>query len=259
MSRKKHGPPHEEHADETWLVPYSDLLTLLLALFIVMFAVSQVEQKKFDLMSRSFVQAFSGNTSIFEQMRTSQQPSDAPSNPPKLENVPSVMNMMVGDSEKAYMQETVQLIQTKKSLDKYIADNGMSGDLQTTLTEEGLVIRIRDTAVFPSGSANLLPGARRFGGELAKMLSTLPQKVAISGHTDTDPINTAEFPSNWELSSRRAVNFMRFLLSQDNRLQPTRFSAIGYGEYQPLASNDSFEGRTQNRRVEILIQRNARP
>ena len=258
MARKKHGPPHEEHADETWLIPYADLLTLLLALFIVMFAVSQVEQKKFDMMARSFVQAFSGNTSIMEQMKTSTSPSDAPTNPPKLENVPSVMNMMVGDSEKAYMQETVQLIQTKKSLDKYIADNGLSGDLQTTLTEEGLVIRIRDTAVFPSGSAELLPGARRFGGELAKMLATLPQKVSVSGHTDTDPINTFEFPSNWELSSRRAVNFMRFLLSQDKRLQPARFNAIGYGEYQPIATNDSYEGRTQNRRVEILIQRQVR-
>ena len=255
MARKKHGPPHEEHADETWLIPYADLLTLLLALFIVMFAVAQVEQKKFDIMARSFVQAFSGNTSIFEQMKTSQQPSETPTNPPKLDNAPSVMNMMSGESEKAYMQETVQLIQTKKTLDKYITDNGMSGDLQTTLTEEGLLIRIRDTAVFPSGSADLLPGARRFGGELAKMLATLSQKVAISGHTDTDPINTRDFPSNWELSSRRAVNFMRFLLSQDAKLQPARFSATGYGEFQPLASNDSFEGRTKNRRVEILIQR----
>ena len=131
----------------------------------------------------------------------------------------------------------------------------MTGDLQTVLTEDGLMIRIKDSALFASGSAQLLPDSKRFAGEIAKMLATLPQRVVVSGHTDNVPINTREFPSNWELSSTRAINFMKFLLAEGN-LKAERFSAIGYGEYRPIAPNDGSESRQKNRRVEILIMRN---
>lgn len=157
------------------------------------------------------------------------------------------------------MQETAQLIELKKMLDKYIADNGLGGDFNTMLTDDGLMIRIKDTALFSSGSAELRPESRRFGSQIAKMLAPLTQKITVSGHTDNMPINTREFPSNWELSSRRAVNFMRFLLAQEPRLKPERFSATGYGEYRPVASNDTPEGRAINRRVEVFVQRNYRP
>ncbi len=83
----------------------------------------------------------------------------------------------------------------------------------------------------------------------------MPQKVVVSGHTDNIPINTAEFPTNWDLSSKRALNFMKYLLSQEPKLQPARFSAIGHGEYRPAAANTTPEGRAQNRRVEVLIVR----
>ncbi|MPM43689.1 hypothetical protein SDC9_90366 [bioreactor metagenome] len=116
------------------------------------------------------------------------------------------------------------------------------------------MIRIKDTALFPSGSAELLPESKRFGAVIAKMLTPLQQQIIISGHTDNIPISTWEFPSNWELSSKRALNFMKYLLAQE-KLQPQRFSAIGYGEYRPVMSNDTSEGRAKNRRVEVLIQR----
>ena len=117
------------------------------------------------------------------------------------------------------------------------------------------MIRIKDTALFPSGSAELLPESRRFAQVMAKMLAPLSQRVVISGHTDNVPINTPKYPSNWELSTARAVNFMKYLLAQDENLKPELFSAIGYGEYQPVADNNTPEGRAQNRRVEIMILR----
>ena len=86
----------------------------------------------------------------------------------------------------------------------------------------------------------------------------MPERVLISGHTDTDPINTAQFPSNWELSSVRAMTFMKYLLSINDKLNPARFSAIGYGEYRPIAMNDNAENKQKNRRVEILIARTLR-
>ncbi|MGI6091912.1 MAG: OmpA family protein [Veillonellaceae bacterium] len=245
MARRKRPTEHqEEHMDETWLVPYSDILTLLLALFIVLFASAQVDQKKFEQMAQAFSSAFNnGSPYILEGNR----------NP--VSGQPAPMPMTSGEGkDQAYLQETSQLIQVKQTLDKYIQENNLAGDLQTVLTEEGLMIRIKDTALFPSGSAELLPESKRFGAVIAKMLTPLQQKIIISGHTDNVPISTWEFPSNWELSSKRALNFMKYLLAQED-LQPQRFSAIGHGEYRPVMSNDTSEGRAKNRRVEVLIQR----
>ncbi|MDF2569270.1 MAG: motB, partial [Sporomusa sp.] len=186
------------------------------------------------------------------------QPEQSQSTPP-VPQLPAVMSNLSGVNEKVYMQETAQLIELKKKLDQYIADNGLGGDLSTALTDDGLMIRIKDTALFSSGSAEIRPESQRFGTQIAKLLSPLNQKVTVSGHTDILPINTREFPSNWELSSRRAVNFMKFLMVQEAGLKPERFSATGYGEYRPVASNDTPAGRSVNRRVEVLIQRNYRP
>lgn len=254
MSKKK-KEHHEEHADETWLIPYSDLLTLLLALFIVLFASAQVDEKKFEELKATFNIAFSGNPAILDRPKSDKGDPNTPTVP----QLPTVVDPLNGPNEKAYMQETAQLIELKKTLDKYITDNGLQGDLNTALTEEGLMIRIKDAALFPSGSANLRPESLRLGTEIAKLLTPLTQKVTVSGHTDNMPINTREFPSNWELSSQRAVNFMRFLLSQQQGLMPARFSATGYGEFRPLAGNNTAEGRSANRRVEVLIQRNYHP
>ncbi|CUH96280.1 hypothetical protein P22_2370 [Propionispora sp. 2/2-37] len=250
MAKKKHhAQQHEEHMDETWLIPYADLLTLLLAVFIVLFASSQIDQKKFEQISKSMSVAFgSGSPAIFDSMRVDPQSSDDPS---------AADSLAKSAQEQAYVEESAQLMRTKQILDKYIQDNGLTNELQTILTDEGLLIRIKDNALFPSGSADLLPDSRRTGGEIAKMLLPLSQKIIVSGHTDNVPINTGAFPSNWDLSTKRAVNFVKFLLSQE-KIDPGRFSATGHGEFRPVASNDTEEGRAQNRRVEVLIARNYR-
>lgn len=249
MSRKHRPEHHEEHADESWLIPYADILTLLLALFIVLFSSAQVDAKKLEQISASFVSAFSvGGAGILPDNRSNAAVVAGPAAPPVDPGNPS-------DKERLFMRETVQLLEVKKALDAYIQQNNLSGDLNTMLTGDGLMLRIRDSALFPSGSAELLPDARRLAGEVAKLLLAVPQKVTISGHTDTVPINVAEFPSNWELSSKRALNFMRYLMDQQPKLDPTRFNATGYGEYRPAAPNTSPEGQSKNRRVEVLILR----
>lgn len=244
MARKKHrAQHHEEHMDESWLIPYADILTLLLALFIVLFASSQVDQKKFEQMAEAFGAAFStGSPAIF----------DSSMSPPSV--TPSTSSMEADP----YKMETAQLSEVKRQIDQFIASNHLTGDLQTALTEDGLLIRIKDSALFTSGSAELLPESRRIGGIVTQMLLPLQQKVIISGHTDNVPINTREFPSNWDLSAKRSLNFMKFVLAQDSKLQPERFSAIGYGEYRPVDVNTTDEGRAKNRRVEVLISRTYR-
>lgn len=250
MSRRKkhHAEHHEEHTDESWLVPYADILTLLLALFIVLYASADANKTKFTALAQSFNAAFSGSPSIFENNRAIAPEIDAPK--------PDQANNDSG-KELAQLKETVQLLQVKKELDKYIQKNNLVGDLNTVITDDGLMIRIKDSALFSSGSAELRPESQHLGADIAKMLSPLSQQIVISGHTDNEPINTREFPSNWELSSKRAINFMKFLLTQDN-LRPERFSAVGYGQYRPMASNDTVAGRSKNRRVEVLIMRNVK-
>jgi chemotaxis protein MotB len=254
MTRRRHSShEHEEHIDETWLVPYSDILTLLLALFIVLFASAQIDQKKFEQMAQSFNGAFQGNPAILDAMRTVPQPPE--NRPETFDKVSSSFAAMGNERAANFQHETAQLVEAKRAMDRYIQENNLTGSFGTMLTEDGLLVRIKETALFESGRADLLPTASGYATAVAAMLVNLPQKVVISGHTDNVPINTAEFPTNWDLSSQRAVNFLKYMLAHENKLQPVRFSAVGHGEYKPAAANTTPEGRAQNRRVEVLIVR----
>ena len=262
MGKKHRHEHHEEHVDESWLIPYADVLTLLLALFIVLFASAQVDQKKFEQLAQSFNAAFQGSPAIMDNVRTIQQVSQGQPKSPgseqqiaKTEDLSKILDIAVVP-DRAYVEETLQLVELKKVLDAYIEKNGLAGQLETMLSEDGLMVRIKDTALFESGRAELLPQSRVFAGAVAKMLAPLPQRIFVSGHTDNVPINTAEFPTNWDLSTRRALNFMKFLLTQEPASKAERFSVTGFGEYQPIAPNTTPEGRATNRRVEILIMRN---
>lgn len=243
MARKKRGKPHEEEASEAWLLPYSDLMTLLLALFICLFAISQTDETKMTQMAQAFSAAFNmGGPSFFDKAGPS---------------ISRMADIMVDDDygNDSYIRENQQLEAVKKELDEYISQNNLENELSTELAEEGLMIRIKEKALFPSGSAELVADSQKIGPVVAGMLANIKQRVVISGHTDNVPINTPQYPSNWELSTQRSLNFMRYLLSLQPQMDPARFSSVGYSEYHPIADNNLEEGRTQNRRVEVLIAR----
>lgn len=245
MGRNRHKQ-HEEHIDETWLIPYADLLTLLLALFIVLFAASQVDAKKLGEMRQTFSAIFGGNVGVMAQNAAISSPVPDGNNP----------QLPAQDLSKALdaNSEHANLKQLQKELDNYIQKNNLNGRLSTTMTEDGLMVTIGEVALFPSGSADLLPEARSIAAEIAAMLVPFPQKITVAGHTDNFPINTREFPSNWDLSTKRSLNFMKLLL-ENKQLKPEQFNATGYGEFRPVAPNTDAEGRQQNRRVEVFIQR----
>lgn len=245
LKRKK---KHEEHVDEAWLLPYADILTLLLALFIVLFAASEVDSKKFQAISSSFNSELQGGTGILDQ----EAPVESldPSTTAKLnEDLPS------GESEEEILaakdQQELEDFQTK--IEAYIDKKGLSPRLQTEMTVKGLMITIREGVLFESGSADIIGGSQTIADEISNLLvSDPPRMIFIEGHTDNIPAGTKEYPTNWELSSARAINFMKILLEND-KLDPEKFSATGYSEYHPIATNDTPEGRTENRRVEVLI------
>ncbi|MDF2716128.1 MAG: motB, partial [Paenibacillus sp.] len=134
-------------------------------------------------------------------------------------------------------------------------DNKLSAQLETKLTNDMLMITIRDNALFASGSATVKPEAQKLAVTISDMLTQYQQyQIEVAGHTDNVPIRNAEFETNWDLSAKRALNFMKILLQNDN-ITADRFRAIGYGEYRPIDSNDSADGRSKNRRVEVSIIR----
>lgn len=236
MARKKKKRNHEEHIDESWLVPYADILTLLLALFIVLFASSSIDSKKFNSMSNYFNQVFTGGAGVMDLPSTTQ-----------MDNAESLKQGGSGKTE----QEELSHIQGK--VNTYIENKELNDKLGTSLTDEGLLVTIRDNVLFESGAADVGKENQQIAKDISKLLvMNPPRSIVISGHTDNLPIKTNQFDSNWDLSVMRAVNFMKILLEND-KLDPEWFSAKGFGEFKPVASNKTAEGRAKNRRVEILI------
>lgn len=227
--------------DESWLVPYADILTLLLALFIVLFASSTVDQKKLEQMSAVFNQVFDGGIGVL----------DNPSPTPPL----SEISPEVTDAVKKYSEDQKQLKQTQAKVEELIAVNELENQFETKLTDEGLLITIRDSVLFQPGSAQISPEQITIAQELSQILSFNPERnVIITGHTDNIPINSAEFASNWELSVIRAVNFLKIIIDSNSTLDSKYFSVRGFGEYSPIVPNDTAENRAKNRRVEVLVQ-----
>ncbi|HEY9576599.1 MAG TPA: flagellar motor protein MotB, partial [Pseudobacillus sp.] len=212
MSKRKKHEEHE-HMDESWLLPYADLLTLLLALFIVLFAMSSVDAKKFQLVSQAFNSAFQGGTGVMDYPEISPPETTSEDTPRSKE--------LSGLKE----QDKKELSQMQKKIDQYISQNNLQNKVETVLSGEGLLLRIRDNVLFNSGVAEIREEDKKAAQEISRLLEMdLPRMVIISGHTDNIPIKTAEFESNWELSAMRAVNFMKVIL-ENNKLDPRLFSA----------------------------------
>lgn len=251
MSKKKKHH-HEDHVDESWLIPYADLLTLLLALFIVLFASSSIDAQKFQQMAQAMSSAFNGGTGMmdFPSPLPEEQPQSANKEDDKNEENE---NPDLDAKEQAELLEKAELAELQKKINSYIQEKGLDNRLETRLTDEGLLITILNDVFFDSGKAEVRIGDQNLAKEISDLLVTKPPRnVVISGHTDNVPISTAQYESNWHLSVMRAVNFMKVLL-ENKDLDPRRFSAKGFGEYQPVATNDTSEGRAKNRRVELLI------
>lgn len=259
MSKKKKHEDHEEHVDESWLIPYADLLTLLLALFIILFASSQMDSKKYDSIMRSLNNAFTGGQAPFEMSNLIPIDNAASStkNNNNNQNPPTKEESQTESQLAAKLQkEEKDLEELKKSMDAFIKENQLNEQLTTKLDSEKLTITISDRALFDSGSATIKQEAQKLAVSMAEMLATYPgYQVEVAGHTDNIPIHRADFETNWDLSAKRAVNFLKILLN-NGRIDPASLSSVGFGEYRPITSNDTTEGRAKNRRVEVSILRN---
>ena len=231
MMRKK-KEHHEEHVDEAWLLPYSDMLTLLLALFIVMFAMGQTDAGKFKQMSQQFNIIFAGGSGVMQQDGN------------------SVIPMEVSPGQAEYDKMT----EVKKMLEEEITKEGYSDKVKVELNSEGLEISIQDAVLFNTAEAEVKNNLSPLLVQISNLLQGLDNQVKVVGHTDNIPIKNDKFRSNWELSSMRAINVMNFIVSS-GKISPDKVSIQAYGEYMPKFENTTEDGRAKNRRVEIIVVR----
>ena len=258
-SRRRRGHAHAGgHNDERWLLTYSDMITLLMALFIILWAISTVNDGKFNQLAKSLSEAFSGkifqgNKSIVEgSAGTRVEVVEAtPSSPTAKQTFDQRLT-----SNAANAGDLQNLKRLKAQVDEYAKRAGLSGKLNTSIDERGLVIRILpDDLLFDTGKAELKPGARGIIDNVGRLLRGLPtpNPIRVEGNTDNVPISTPEFANNWALSAARAVTVLTVLLN--DRIPPRRLSAAGFADQQPVATNATAAGRAQNRRVEIVVVR----
>ena len=235
MSRRggKAKEAEKENA-ERWLLTYADLITLLLAFFIVMWSLGQTDLKRFETVRNSLANAF--NTGI----------GDSSSGTSPLFREGSNFDPNPFGSQQTNLS-TIQA-RFKELADKY----GLAGKIRIRTDRNEIVISLSDNLLFDSASADLKPQALVVLKETGIILKSLPNEVRVEGHTDNIPVNTTKFASNWELSSARATAVVRYLIEHAG-VEEDRLFAAGYGDTQPVASNDTIDGRALNRRADIVI------
>ncbi len=267
MKRGSRKAKHEDHVNhEAWAIPYADLMTLLLAFFVVMYAVSVVNEGKYRVMSESIIEAFNGSSHVIAAMPQSRaQPHNvdpavaAPPGQPGAATTPVAVPisqrpqpMRAVDMRAAQIQESQQNLvrirdQVQRALQPLI-DKNMVIVRKTT---SWLEIEIRTDILFPSGVAKLSSPADNVLDDIAGILQPFSNPVRIEGYTDDRPINTTVFPSNWELSAARAASVAR--LFAEHGIDPTRLGIMGWGENRPRAENTTEDGRNHNRRVLVVV------
>ncbi len=254
---KKHH--EEEEGGEAWLLPYSDLMTLLLAVFIVLFAVSQMDSAKAEEMATAFGGIFNGGTGILNSDGTSVIPLYADTMPEVKENVISVEKESVGEEQGNgtlfEQQELNELEQIKGELQEYFSEVGLENEVTLRIDERGLVISLSSTILFDSGSAEIKPKNKDELITIAKTINKIDHYIRIEGHTDNIPINTTAYPSNWELSAARAAQVVKLFVDKGD-INPEKMVVIGYGEFKPIGDNNTVEGRARNRRIDIIMLNN---
>ncbi len=231
MSRKK----EEEHkaGAPAWMATYGDMVTLLLCFFVLLFSFATLDVQKFEAIAKSM----NGSLGVLDSGMTL--------------TMDPFINSFPSDSPTEEVEEFQKLYE---QMSEYVKENNLEASITLRLDERGLLVRFMDDVLFDSGKADLTPKAREIINKVAEIIKQNDKNVRVEGHTDNVPINTSRFPSNWELSTTRAVNVVKYLI-EGNGIESKRLSASGYSDQHPVDDNNTHEGRQKNRRVDMVILR----
>jgi chemotaxis protein MotB len=226
------GGGHDGAGMMRWLITYADLITLLLAFFIVLYALNRTQQIKFAMVAKALARNFDQNGTI-----VGQSPG------------PSIITGLSGTTVPP--GEAATLAKVQQQVAAAVAAAGLQSQVHIVATPEGLLLRVEDSLLYAPGSAALSPSAVNLLTQVGRILATVPNQVEVSGFTDSTPIHTAQFSSNWQLSAMRAANVAQVLADASG--QGARFFVSAFSKYRPVASNATPAGRQANRHVDILI------
>jgi len=251
MALKKEPEPHVNH--ERWLVSYADFITLLFAVFVVLYAMGQSDKKKVEEVMQSIQSSFgmasAGGTAPKINVIASQTITVIPSLKPELTISP--MGRTRSGQAKTRAEEK-DFRQIKSAVEAYLIKQGAQSKVTLEITRRGLIVSLKEAGFFNSGQANIKPEAYEMINTIAEVMTQYNNPMRLEGHTDNIPINTAQFPSNWELSTARATNGLKYLLKNFN-VDANKISATGYAEFRPIADNATPDGRARNRRVDLVM------
>ena len=232
----------KESNGDRWLLTYSDLITLLMIFFVIMYASSTVNANKYKQLSQSLNAAFdggSGNSIVGDKSN---------SNGTTANTLPIVEKTTA--KNKALEENKMEAI--KQNVDSYLKKNSLSSSVSTKIDERGLAVSLNSTLLFDVGKANVIASSTKKLISIGKILNSVNNYIRIEGHTDSTPISNNEFSSNWQLSAIRATNVTELLISQSG-INPKRISAVAYGENRPIANNNTQIEKAKNRTVDIII------
>lgn len=255
MSRKKRHAEHANH--ERWLVSYADFMTLLFAFFVVMYSTSQVDQRKVGKLAMAIQVAFQelgvfpASTSRAPISGSEPMPFNDVQEIARVERVAS-LGRIAPKSEGNSSGDNAALVNLRKELEQALAPEILRHEVALREEPSGLIISLREVGFFDSGSAQLRAKSLPAFNRIATLLSERAYHVRIEGHTDNVPIHTTQFASNWELSTARATELVRLLITKHGFV-PQHLSAAGYAEFHPIAANNAEDGRALNRRVDVVI------
>jgi len=219
-----------------WMATFSDLCTLLLTFFVLLLSFAEMDANRFKIMAGSMKEAFGVQT-------------DSPPGMFEARSTTPIEVMKAGNPARQLSRKQLKAI---KRLKNFIKKNKLEDDIEVSTSERGMLLRLKDHLTFPPGAAELKPEAVPVLQEIRRMLDAFPSGLSVEGHTDNVPIKTGKYPSNWELSSARAVAVLRGI-EGDKKLANDKVSVVGHADRRPLVDNDTAENRTINRRVELVF------
>ncbi|PUA29698.1 MAG: flagellar motor protein MotB [Cellvibrio sp. 79] len=266
MVRRRREDIHINH--ERWLISYADFITLLFAFFVVMYSISQVNVSKYRVLSDTFIEAFNQPTNSQTNAEPSEQlnPSNDVITPIDMgktaqNTADQIPNVIVDQDPSAQTTSSAatsadavtsdELSQISDLVTEKFSQLINDQMIQVSSNELWLQIELKDSILFGSGSADASEQAQKIFDEIAEILKNYSNPVQVEGFTDNIPIKSPKYPTNWELSTARASTIVKYLAAKG--VSPERLSAVGYGEYQPVSSNETDVGRAQNRRVAIMV------
>ncbi|HAG95573.1 MAG: flagellar motor protein MotD [Pseudomonadales bacterium] len=266
--RRRQVEEHENH--ERWVISYADFITLLFAFFVVMYSISSVNEGKYKVLSDSLVSVFNAQPKTFDPLTVGDKdvrksndqliklpvPGDYPSKDDYKFSVEGLFDDVenraarqgeMRDNEVDHLSKITEQLATK--LQQQIDSN----EVEIRGNDEWIEVNIKASVLYPSGSATLSDPAKSVLSTVSDILRDKPNPIHVEGYTDNVPIETRQFPSNWELSAARAASVVRYF--EQRGINPAQLAAVGYGEHHPVADNDNEEGRSRNRRIALVISK----